>query len=435
MSLQTKFDSWLNQSQGRALSIDNNNSLDCVDVPKSWATFLFNIDWTKTIGWGNAKDLYNGSSPSYFDKIPNTPTGFPRAGDIIVWGINTYGHIAVVISADVNTFTVLEQDSYKQVAAYRQKWPSYSGVIGWLRPKYQESTVTAPNERLCTVAVNYRTAPNTGATIVSVFNVGDTYNFKGYVHGESVSGNDIWFVGAYTGHYAHSSGFGDKSTNGLANLTAPSPTPTPTPTPTPAPTPTPTPAPSPTFIKDLACVTEVIPAGSTHYEVGNFPANPAKAVIHDFGTRGVDTIGSLINTFTNTSGTTSAHFAVSGKRIVQLVKLTNRAYHAGSSGNGFIGIETDPYQDNDTIESTKTLLRELRSKYGYKFPLIEHNQIMATACGDDVDLSKYEIDTPTPITSIPQDTFDTINETNSIVKSILSIVTNIWNAITRLWRV
>lgn len=141
MSLQTKFDEWLAQSKGKALSIDNNNSLDCVDVPKSWATFLFNVSWVQTIGYGNAKDLYNNASSNYFDKIPNSPTGVPNPGDIIVWGtgIGIYGHIAVVIWANVNTFMVLEQDSYKQIAAYQRQWPNYSAVIGWLRPKYNDN--------------------------------------------------------------------------------------------------------------------------------------------------------------------------------------------------------------------------------------------------------------------------------------------------------
>ena len=141
MSLQTKFDEWLAQSKGKALSIDNNNSLDCVDVPKSWATFLFNVSWVQTIGYGNAKDLYNNASSNYFDKIPNSPTGVPNPGDIIVWGtgIGIYGHIAVVIWANVNTFMVLEQDSYKQVAAYQRQWLNYSAVIGWLRPKYNDN--------------------------------------------------------------------------------------------------------------------------------------------------------------------------------------------------------------------------------------------------------------------------------------------------------
>jgi hypothetical protein len=116
------------------------------------------------------------------------------------------------------------------------------------------------------------------------------------------------------------------------------------------------------------------------------------AVIHDFGTKGKDTITSLINWFTKARGDgTSAHFAVSGKRIVQLVSLKDRAYHAGKIGNNYIGIETDPAQDPETIESAKSLLKELKVKYGYQFPLIEHNQIMSTSCGDDVDLANYDI--------------------------------------------
>lgn len=436
-----------NRWLGSRVDFDGVASYQCVDVVKQYIADVHGVDGRI---YGNAADYFDArdvNSPiinDNYNKVANSPTGVPNQGDIIVWNRNMgggYGHIAVVDSADVNTVTVIEQNGGAgsgtgtgSDAIRIRTYPNYANVYGWLRPKRQSIIPMAPNERLCTRRVNYRSEPNTSSTVIRVFEVGKIYTFKGYVKGESIEGNDIWFVGAYTGHYTHSSGFGDQSTDGLPNLNTPTPAPVPPPTPTPTPPPTPKPQP---FTKDLPCVTEVIPAGPTHYQVGNFPAQPQKAVIHDFGTKGVDTIGSLINTFTNATGTTSSHFAVSGKRIIQLVSLSNRAHHAGPNGNDFIGIETDPAQDPDTIESTKTLLRELRNKYGNKLQLIEHNQITATACGDDVDLAKYEIDsqlptpTPTPTPTIPQTTIDTINETNGIVKAIKDFINRLVTAMSR----
>ena len=244
------------------------------------------------------------------------------------------------------------------------------------------SDALPPTERMVLPGgVNFRNGASTGAGIVSTIAEGLTVDFKGWTRGENVNGNDIWFVSSRSGLYAWSGGFTDSGTHDLPNLTPTTPEP-----------PKPVDPPKYTFTKDLSCVTEVIPAGTDNFEYGNFPAKPEKVVIHDFGTKGVDTYQSVVNTFSrNTGRVASSHFVVSGKKITQVVSLKDRAYHAGPAGNGFIGIETDPAQDADTIASTRTLLTELKSHYGYQFPLIEHNQIMATKCGDDVDLNAYDI--------------------------------------------
>jgi N-acetylmuramoyl-L-alanine amidase CwlA len=128
-------------------------------------------------------------------------------------------------------------------------------------------------------------------------------------------------------------------------------------------------------------------------------------VIHQFGTVGIDTLNSTINTFTNPNmeRVASAHFVVSGNRIVQMVSLDDRAYHAGSVGNDFIGIETDPAQDAATVASTRKLLAALNAKYGYKLQLIRHKDVQGntTSCGSLIDLARYVVEesapTPAPI--------------------------------------
>jgi hypothetical protein len=264
-----------------------------------------------------------------------------------------------------------------------------------------------PFQRISLGGTRYRDAPSTLAPIRETFIDGDTYDFKGYVHGQSIDGNDVWFVGKYSGGYAWSGGFTDKSAHDLPNLTASAPEPAPvTPYTPPAPF-----IPPYTFTKDLDCVTSVEPAANGNFKSGNFPERPLKAIIHDFGTKGRDTFGSTKNTFKNDASEVSAHFVVSGKEIVQMVSLKDRAFHGGKAGNDFIGIETDPMQDPDTIASVRTLLKALEAKYGYHIELIEHNTIMSTDCGDDVDLANYNIledkpvkdepTTPVPVTPAP----------------------------------
>jgi N-acetylmuramoyl-L-alanine amidase CwlA len=140
---------------------------------------------------------------------------------------------------------------------------------------------------------------------------------------------------------------------------------------------------------------EYMPANRRNLLLDNFPTFPEKVVIHQFGTLGVDTLTSTINTFQSPylDRVASAHFVVSGKRIIQMVGLKDRAYHAGPIGNDYIGIETDPAQDADTIESTKKLLKALREKYGYELVKVLHKDVPEnnTNCGASITLSNYDL--------------------------------------------
>lgn len=321
---------------------------------------------------------------------------------------DTISHGAVHFNYDKDTQLASYLDPYEFINAHAA----------------DEAPALAPNQRVVGPSGNnYRVAPSTDAAIIKEFVQGEILDFKGYVRGQTVGGSNIWFVGAYTGGYSHSLSFTQPDTNGLPDLTPANPTPVPPPT-------TPTPEPAYSFTKDLACVTQVVPAGLRSFEYGNFPLNPQKAVIHDFGRDGVDTFESTLNWFKKPDNV-AAQFVVSGKRIVQMVALKDRAYHAGPIGNVYVGIETDPKQDPDTIASTKTLLTQLRDKYGYKLETIEHNSIMNTLCGDDVDLKNYEIDplpepptTPTPVPPppVPIPPVDLDKENNTLLKQILALL-------------
>lgn len=275
-----------------------------------------------------------------------------------------------------------------------------------------------PNQRVTAGPANQRSAPALNATLLKTFDPDVILDFKGYVHGELFNKNDIWYVGAYSDTYFWSGAFVDQSTNGLKDLTpakpvpAPTPAPTPTPVPTPpVPVPTPTPTPQPvvdvySFTPDFDFV-EYLPANINNIQRGNFPANPTHEVIHQFGTPGVDTMQSAINQFQNPNlglKAVSAHFVVSGKRIVQMVSLKDRAYHAYVVGNDYVGIETDPHQDADTIASTNKLQKAINAKYGYRLIPIRHKDVpqCVTNCGALINLDNYQVDvTPTPAPVVP----------------------------------
>lgn len=248
-----------------------------------------------------------------------------------------------------------------------------------------------PTQRKVGAAViRYRKAPNTSADIIIEYQPGDVLNFSQWTQGESVNGNNKWFKGALSGGYAWSGGFEDQSVNGLTEEVITAPTPAPTPVPPSIPE-------KYSFTPDFDFV-EYIPAALPNFMFGNFPEKPTHAVIHQFGTPGVDTLNSTINTFTNPNmeRVASSHFVVSGKRIIQMVSLKDRAYHAGAVGNNYVGIETDPRQDPDTIESTKKLLAALNAHFGYELTKIRHKDVQgnATTCGSLINLDLYTLQVP-----------------------------------------
>lgn len=471
---------WMGQVFGHTIDLDN-QSYDCVDVSKSWAEYLTGKGWQTSLSWGNAKDLYNNTGSTYWEHLPNGNAAKP--GDIVVMSGaigGGYGHTGVVVEVSGNNIVIYQQNTFTQQPVYKGTYGMYQSFItGYLRPKTAFSVGAAPaalggNQRsVGSGGVNYRTEANRNAQVKQLFAEGEVLDFKGYIHGEAVDGNDIWFVGQYTGGYAWSGGFTDSGVHDLPNLTptaalqgnqrqvgvdalnyrrtaqvapdnvirtfapgeildfdgwiegqevdgnnvwfrgkytggfawsggfsdtgkhdlAQLTVPT-------VPVPVDNPVPY-TFKADLGVVTKVVPANSTNFEHGNFPSSPDAVVIHDFGTPGRDTLQSSLNQFA-LPNTTAPHFTVSGNQIIQNVSLSDRAYHAGPKGNDKVGIETDPVQDAATIDSVQRLLKALDLFYGKRLTRHRHSEYMATLCGDNVNLERdYSVavmypDTPAP---------------------------------------
>ena len=328
---------------------------------------------------------------------------------------------------DKNTQLASYLDAYRFVQTHQTAVDTGTTLLGYQR---QVSN---------TDGINGRSAPNTSASIVKEYGHGEVLDFKGFVKGQDPygAGNNIWFVGRYSDTYWYSGAFTDRGTHDLANLT---------PAPTPPPAPTPTPEPTYTFSADLLCVTEVKPAAIGNFEYENFPSAPTKIVLHDFGLDGRDTYTTTVNEFARKGTEKSVHFVVSKNKITQMVALKDRAYHATAVGNVYIGIESDPAQDKETIASVKKLIAELEAKYGYDLPIIKHSSIVATQCGDDIDLLNYVDPVPAPApqpepapTPTPSD--PRIDEIEAGVKqnseklnAILALLQSLWAFVTRTFK-
>lgn len=92
---------------------------------------------------GNAIDVPNTYPKNFYSWIANTPAGIPAPGDIVIWGsvIGQYGHIAIFISGDANSFTSLDQNWPLNSLTHEQAH-DYNGVLGWLHPITQAASGT-----------------------------------------------------------------------------------------------------------------------------------------------------------------------------------------------------------------------------------------------------------------------------------------------------
>lgn len=162
----------------KPLDIDGSGDFDCVDVIKSRALDLWpNLPWQTTVGYGNAKDLFNGAPTKYWQKIRNTegpsPTIDIRQGDFCVYGAtpsggfanqynNPYGHVGVVDSTYSGGVVLMQQESGTGKAPYlaRRNF-TYAPLIGVLRPiTEQEETVQEQDVRNVLTAFYGTTAPD-----------------------------------------------------------------------------------------------------------------------------------------------------------------------------------------------------------------------------------------------------------------------------------
>lgn len=152
--------------------------------------------------------------------------------------------------------TVVDVNAWKhgQDVEGDDRWARGAHTGGWLAVKFlepsnvdglQDVNPAAPSPApagsaqrkvLGSSSVNGRNRPTTdGSTVNQSLAAGTLADFKGFVNGQVVEGNGVWFVGLYSGDYFWSGGFeGGANTAGLPNLDGGS-TPAPQPVPTPQP--------------------------------------------------------------------------------------------------------------------------------------------------------------------------------------------------------
>lgn len=131
---------WVETNRGTDLSTNQ----QCVDLWRAYNRKVINAPDI----FGNPPDIWNKYQADFYDKIPNTPTGVPQLGDVIIWS-KTYGgigHIAICTDiANTKTFTSFDQNDPVGEPCHYQPH-TYTGVLGWLRPKNQSALVGETEE-------------------------------------------------------------------------------------------------------------------------------------------------------------------------------------------------------------------------------------------------------------------------------------------------
>lgn len=139
-----------NKWLGKGIDWDGSYGNQCMDVYRQYVKEVLGCPQSPPVQ--GAKNVWDTYLPEYFDRIANSPTGVPEQGDIVIWGMAPYGHIAVCDSATTATVTCFEQNwtelDGSGVTEIR-KHSNYNNVLGWLKFKKQETNmITEEQQRI-----------------------------------------------------------------------------------------------------------------------------------------------------------------------------------------------------------------------------------------------------------------------------------------------
>lgn len=126
-------DEFVAKYNGQKVDFDNSLGAQCVDLYRFYLKEVLNMQTPPVAGAYQLFDTWP------YEKIKNTPSGLPQKGDIMIWdqSYGGFGHVGIVISADLVKFQAFEQNdpigSPCQIKTY-----SYAKTTGWLRPNLSQ---------------------------------------------------------------------------------------------------------------------------------------------------------------------------------------------------------------------------------------------------------------------------------------------------------
>jgi len=128
---------WFPTVAGRRVNSAGGILGECVALIQKYANEVLGVSGAPVFPVGSAKDMV-GSRPDAFTWVPNTPTGVPPYGSIVVFNGRVgggYGHTGVAIEgSDTNQVRVIQQNDPYGSGVSIKTYP-YTNVSGWLVPK------------------------------------------------------------------------------------------------------------------------------------------------------------------------------------------------------------------------------------------------------------------------------------------------------------
>lgn len=131
------FDAFIAKYDGKGIDWDGQFGNQCVDLYRQYAKEVLGFPQSPPVP--GAKDVWNTYLADKYERIDNTPSGVPQKGDIVIWGAKygPFGHIAVFLEGDASKFKSFDQNDPVGTKCHIQEHKSYTGVLGWLRPRVQ----------------------------------------------------------------------------------------------------------------------------------------------------------------------------------------------------------------------------------------------------------------------------------------------------------
>ena len=113
----------------------NGGLCQCVALYRQYVDDVLRIPQSPLVQ--EAWQIFNTASNVYYDKILNTPAGYPQANDIIIWkeAYGGSGHIAIVVDANRQGILSFDQNYTGHGDLCQLVNHSYNLILGWLHPK------------------------------------------------------------------------------------------------------------------------------------------------------------------------------------------------------------------------------------------------------------------------------------------------------------
>lgn len=134
-----KLNDFILRWNGKYIDTDNAYGAQCMDEMHSYCVEVLGIGDLSVLAAPSARDVYTNFSNikghELFDKIDNSPTGVPQEGDIVFWTNAPYGHVAIFVEGDDNSFRSFDQNYPTGSPCHIQNHVNYNNVGGWFRYK------------------------------------------------------------------------------------------------------------------------------------------------------------------------------------------------------------------------------------------------------------------------------------------------------------